>query len=305
MRLKKYYYKKINSDYYVNLGNSIYLIDDNLVSRSWYFKDLIVQMNNRVDDINKLSSEIKNVQFYLYYIERDIDIDFETNKKAMIYEYLKDQLNLEIKTSKLEINNIEEYKEYFYKTDHHWNYKGSYKGYLDIIKLLELNDKKYNNKEVCLKSKMAGSRSNSIGGQQYFIEDFCAYKFDLPKHDIYINNKLVSSYGDYDELMKTQPSRVSYGSYYGGDYGLIEFDYNKQHQDNLLIIGESYDNAINELVSSYFNKTYNVDLRHYENHMGEKFNIVKFIKENNIDKVLFVGNGSFYVSSDFDLEVIK
>ena len=57
------------------------------------------------------------------------------------------------------------------------------------------------------------------------------------------------------------------------------------------------------MIASHFNKSYCVDLRAYEMDMGHKFEFDKYIFENNITKVLFVGNIDFYVANIFNLEV--
>lgn len=70
-----------------------------------------------------------------------------------------------------------------------------------------------------------------------------------------------------------------------------------------MIIGESYDNAILKLISTHYNKTFSIDLRHYERQFGKKFNYLEYIKKNNINKTLLIGNIDFYRSQDFDMEV--
>ena len=69
--------------------------------------------------------------------------------------------------------------------------------------------------------------------------------------------------------------------------------------DNILIIGESYDNAILKLLASQFNKTYSVDLRDFERDLGKPFSFDKYVRENEIDKVLFIGNYGFFVQDEF------
>ena len=85
-----------------------------------------------------------------------------------------------------------------------------------------------------------------------------------------------------------------YRELYGADFGEIVYDY-KNDKENLLIIANSYSNSINGLIASHFNKTYIVDPRHYKN-----FNYQSYITNNNIDKVLVIGNISL-----FDDESIK
>jgi len=98
-------------------------------------------------------------------------------------------------------------------------------------------------------------------------------------------------------------NEISYGKFYGGDEGEVIFDYNNPQAENILIFGESYDNAIIELLAAHFNKTYCVDLRAYEMDLGEKFNFNKYIENNDISKIVFIGNIDFYVMEQFLVEV--
>ena len=45
-------------------------------------------------------------------------------------------LGYEEDTDYLRIGSLEEYGRYFYTTDHHWNYRGSYAGYCQIVRML-------------------------------------------------------------------------------------------------------------------------------------------------------------------------
>ena len=156
-----------------------------------------------------------------------------------------------------------EFKDKFYKTDHHWNYKGSYLAYTELVKILT-NDEplKYKDK-VCLNDNFSGSKANFSGATHFYKEKFCAYEFDFPNYDIYINGK-KSDYGNQKYHINNPKEDVSYGSFYGYDDGEIIFDNHDDSKDNILIVGESYDNALLKLLASHFNKTYSIDLRNYE-----------------------------------------
>ena len=70
------------------------------------------------------------------YVSLYTDINFTTNEKTDIYDYLKENIHTD-KIYKYEINSFEEFKDKFYKTDHHWNYKGSYLAYTELGYSLE------------------------------------------------------------------------------------------------------------------------------------------------------------------------
>ncbi len=280
-----------------NLGEGLYLMDNYLI---YYPKDLESNKKNidlKMNNYNNIADKYKNIDFYLYYIEKDTDINFQNNDKLGIYEQIEGLLNSNINSFKFNINNFDDFKKYFYKTDHHWNYQGSYKAYKELLDLLKINDNPIEPLyDKCL-GFWSGSKARSLGGQLLFKENFCVYNFNFPKHDTYINNSQI--YYNYSYNLENYTNEISYAGFYGADKGLIKYDYYNEDRDNLLIIGESYDNAINELLASHFNKTYNVDLRNYENDIGEKFNFEEFVTVNEVDKVLFIGNIDFYIMDTF------
>lgn len=291
-------YSKIVKNELININGTL-LKDGYLLYNPRYLDSSLEYLDKKVENINKALKENPKIDFYLYYIEKDTDIDFSTNNKMNLYEHISSKLDKNITSSKFEISNFDEFKEYFYKTDHHWNYKGSYKAYTELAKLFNVSPINYK-EEVCFDIKWSGSKSSGIGGNLVFKEDFCAYKFDFPEHTTYINNSIVNEYGNTQDYFNKSMASIGYGSFYGGDNGLVEFDYDNQ-KENLLILGESYDNAINELLSIHFNKTYNVDLRAYESDIGKEFKFQEFLKEYDIDKVLLIGNIDYFVLETFML----
>lgn len=295
-------FKNDCSNRYIQLGESTvsYGCDKNLVYYPGYISYDKESYDNRIASINKTLANTP-VDTYIYYIEKDTDINFTTNEKSDIYDYLKKAINSD-KIYKYEINSFEEFKDKFYKTDHHWNYKGSYLAYTQLVKILT-NDEplKYKDK-VCLNNNFSGSKANFSGATHFYKEEFCAYEFKFPNYDIYINGE-KSDYGNQEYHINNPKKDVSYGSFYGYDDGEIIFDNHDNSKENILIVGESYDNAILKLLASHFNKTYSIDLRNYERENNKKFNYLEYLNDNNIDKVLLIGNKDYFAMSEFNLEV--
>ncbi|MBP5512726.1 hypothetical protein J6X73_00980 [Candidatus Saccharibacteria bacterium] len=231
------------------------------------------------------------VDTYYYYFDEPQIYNFQTGEKVIDLEaILKEKLAGEYTLSRLNYDGYEGFKEYFYKTDHHWNYTGSYQAFQDIAKMFGVKNPAeptgtFTSEENFYGSKARDSRNHS------FKENFTIYTFDLPAHDTYVNHK-EREYGHYEDFMnhnyKSKQDFNYYGWVYGGDMGEVVFDYHQPKKDNLLIISNSFDNPVNVLVAQYFNKTYAVDLRHYKDHVGEKFVLSEYIKEKKIDKVLFI-----------------
>ena len=117
-----------------------------------------------------------------------------------------------------------------------------------------------------------------------------------------INDEPAEDYGMQDAYLNEEPGYITYGDFYGNDYAKIVIDMNNAEKENILIIGESYDNAILKLLATHFNETHSIDLRHYSTTFGERFSFSKYVEENDIDKVLIIGNGEFFGLSMFCLE---
>ena len=303
---KMSYLKAVDNNIYKKIGK-YYLVDDYLTSLFIPVEKVTKALDEKINIFNKIQEQNKKVDFYVFYAESDRDINFINNNKSNTYEYIKKNLNSKIKSSLLEINSLDEFKKLYYRTDHHWNYEGSYAAYKNIIKLILGESEKIlePNKKLSFTSIFDGSQARDLGGVLYFNEPFNAYDFSFEEHDVYTNRKKVDNIVDREGIKNNNPKYIKYADWYGTDYGLLEYDFKNNKKDNLLILGDSYDNAINELIASHFNKTYNVDLRHFERSMGKAFDINEFIKEYDIDKVLYVGSYIYYTYPDFVLKGIE
>ncbi len=298
--LKIKYYHFLGSQNYHLLDDEIYLFEDKLVFAPTDFDYAKPYLEKNISNINNIKKDLKDKNFFLYYIEKDFDINFLNGEKQLFYNYISKLIDSSIKSDRLKINSFNDYSQLFYTTDHHWNYLGSYNGYLDIVNLLNLNNIIVPKETICFNNQFIGSKSSTLGSTMIYNEKLCGYIFDLPSHSIYVNNKLVNQYKK--SIKDIQNSAiVKYADFYGYDYGLLEFNFNNPERDNLLIIGISFDNPIDELLASHFNKTYKVDLRNYEKDIGEKFNIIDFTEKNDINNILIIGDLGFFLDEEFNI----
>lgn len=291
---------------YISIKDSL-LFGNNLV---YYPRDLETMkpdLDKKIENIEAKVKEDQDINFYVYYIEKDTDINFETNEKVGAYEYLSEKFKENnIPIAGLEINSFKDFEEKFYKTDHHWNCYGSYQGYSEVMKLLNTKDEliKPEKEMVLEKYKLSGSKAAAIGATGIFTEKFPVYQFQYPKMDIRIDGEEAEDYGQQKKYINGEGNQesFSYAAFYGDDNAEIIFDTHNTEKDNLLVIGESYDNAILKLLASHFNKTYSIDLRNYERTFGAKFQFSEYVKDNQIDKVLLIGNIDYFTMSEFMLE---
>lgn len=285
---------------YIKYSNSVtaFGCNDNLVFLPETYDKSQEKFDNRINDIN-LTIKNSEIPIYIYYIEKDTDINFNTNQKSYIYEKIKEKVNSD-NITKFEINYFNDFKNYFYKTDHHWNYNGSYKAYTELVDFLNLGNAIKPISVSCDDNPFTGSKANISGASMIYSEIFCVNNYEIPKRKVYINNQLSNNYGN-DNLKSID--KITYAEYYGTDFGEVIFDYSNSQKQNILIIGESYDNAILSLLSTHFNKTFSIDLRQYEKENGKTFNYKNYIEKNNIDKILLIGNIDFFRMDEFNLEV--
>ena len=232
------------------------------------------------EDIKKYNHINSIVDTYYYFIEEAQSFNFGTGERVLDLEStLRNRLKGNYSMASLQFSNYDEFKRYYYKTDHHWNQVGQYQGYQDIVRLLGAGEPATPSGLITNHEEYFGSRAKDARNYD-FPEEFSYYKFDLPQHDTFINRKL-QEYGHQDTYSdhSYKSSRLfnHYSYVFGGDYGEIVFDYNQPDKDNLLIISNSFDNPIDSWIAQHFNKTYAVDPRHYKDHIGEKFVLSKYI----------------------------
>lgn len=253
-------------------------------------------LDAKAENLNAAIAAHPELEFYAYYIEKDTDINFTTGQKLGASQYMFSMLNIPQERKVIyEIDSFKDFDERFYDTDHHWNYIGSYEGYKDIISLLS-GDEPLEPTDVFHSGlRFAGSKAMSLG--KFYTDEMSIYLFDYPPMTITVNGQ-QADYGQQDKLVNGELTQVSYGAVYGGDDGEVVFDTGKDG-DNILIIGESYDNAVLKLLAGHFSKTYSIDLRNYEAAFGKKFDFDEYVSQHDITKVLLIGNVDYYVADEF------
>lgn len=287
-------------------GNSLIEIEKShhLILGKRREKEAKEDFKRKADNYNQLVENYPNIKFNLFYIETDADVDFVNGEiNHSFVSFFKDSLDPKLNFSALYINNPLDYLENFYKTDHHWDVRGQFKGYRGIIKSLKEKDEDLLNIETVEipDIKYNGSRSR-IGNLYSSPDDFKILVADLKEHKTYING-VESTYGrkqDYvNDNFEEQKGLNYYGDCNGNDFGVVHFDFNREKEDNLLVFVDSFSNPIKEFIASHYNNTYFIDLRHYKDTYGDDFDFGNFVSEHDIDQVLFTGYYTFFAREDF------
>lgn len=224
--------------------------------------------------------------FYVYYIETDRDRNFETETPGLLYDCLAESLRIPADhVSRLRVDSFEDYRRLFFKTDHHWNAEGSRQGYVEICRLLGVEPLPLAGR-YSVPACYLGTRAAGVEGVP--TEDFTVNLYDCPDMTITIPAGQIPDYGMQALFVAGELENVSYGSVFGVDCGELVFDTDRPGK-NLLVMGDSYDNAIVKPLAASFSKTYCVDLRSYEGEIGRPFDMESYLRDKEIDAVLFVG----------------
>lgn len=256
-------------------------------------------LEERAAEINEAAAANPEQDFYVYYIEKDTDINFDTLVHSGFYEHLAENLDPDIPSGVDAVEDFEDYYRRFYKTDHHWNHIGSYECYLELLDFLGVESEPIAVEgEYLIGTRMSGSKAAYTRSLDVWVEPMYGYYLNFPWMGVHINGWWSENYGCQNV---PDENAVSYGGYYGDDYGQVRLNMDKPERENLLVIGDSFDNALLKLLASHFNMTYGVDLRYYEHHLGEEFVLADYIEEHEIDKVLIIGSVNFFLSEDFSL----
>jgi len=242
-------------------------------------------------------SALPDKEVYIYMIETDADCSVATGEKSGIWEYFLSVTDIpESNLARFEIDSFETYSKYFFKTDHHWDYAGSYVAYTQLVSILCSEQDPLIPLDTLSAGQFYGTKSAACGMPGY-TEEFTAYTFDFPYMEITINGEPAADYGRQAEFLSGEAQDgVSYGKFYGADNGETIFRTNCPEKEDLLIVGESYDNALLKLIASHFNNTYSIDMRSYP-YDGSAFNITEYVALHNVDKVLIIGSSSSLFAS--------
>ena len=256
-------------------------------------------MQAYIDNYNAhLSGDDIDVYFYFVNNSRSIDFNRDLTRENDIYLDLMSRLSCVDQHAALQIHSMEEYERLFYQTDHHWNHVGAQQGYEDILKLLGVTDDPIRPvEEVVFDAVYNGSYVKRTGVKNA-TQNFAVYRYDLPECKVTISGR-VKKIGRADAYFSGKYSKdilaTHYATFYGGDYGEIVYDTGMTDRDNLLILCNSYGCSVRELVGRHFNKTFVVDLREYMTQTGKSMKIHEYLEQNNITKVLILGDVSYFL----------
>ncbi len=204
--------------------------------------------------------------------------------------------------SSLRLASLEEHKEKFFRTDHHWNARGAWAGYSiiydmlaervpDLSPKLELQEfRKIDDVAFC----GSYARRTLVPCDP---EPFEVAIVDLPAYTTYIDGQ-PQQYGHREEYLKGEfeKNRFTnhYAEYYGNVIDLVEYEFENGSNRDLLLFGNSYSQAVKLFIASHYRHTYAFDFREYSD-----FSLSEFLAEHPVDDVLLIGDLLAYGREDW------
>ncbi len=287
------------------LGTSRYMINGLME----YSEDIESRIMNRISQMNQLAEDYPEIDFYLYRPVQghETSIFDETNEVTSYGEYYNqlfaDHVNFPV--SFLEIENVDRYKEMFFSSDHHWNYRGAYQGYVDIMTLLGKED------EILVPQAI-----NTCNGYQFYgtfsnrtanvldPDEYVMYEIDYDELKLFVNGEEIEDkyqpkyyLSHLDEF--NDPFTYHYNESYRGfsEYPVHHY-VNENEEGNILVICDSYAAAIENLLSSSYQNSYFINQTVYLSRTHQFLNYDEFIAEHDIDTILFMYTIENYFATD-------
>ncbi|PGM90724.1 secondary cell wall polysaccharide O-acetyltransferase PatB1 [Bacillus cereus] len=306
-----------------SLINDIILTDDKWLLKNPAWTTKYNEIDQSMPAVNDLSQFLKeqNVEFY-FALPPSKTNALSFKLPSHIHTYAQENLNYFLNKLPADVKPIklmehfkknytnEEIQSMYFKTDHHWNMDGAFLGYQYIMNTIAQQSSIYKGKEIktedytrtCTPNKhLVGSFNNQL----YQLIDATGEKlcYYTPKDGLNFTSVAAKDvngtvYRTLDELygVEKQKDTTSYAGYYTNDYPEIVIENNNAPNDvRALVLKDSFANAIVPHLAQSFKHTSILDLRHYH----EK-DVYQYIKDNNINMVLFV-----YSDSNLSGEMFK
>ena len=239
------------------------------------------RVKSQAEFYNDIKTKYPDLNMYVYLPLRYELTQMCSNSINGYVDAFEFELNDEIKVSKLETLSNDEYLNYFYRTDHHYNANGALKAYEDIMTMMEMDPT--NEYEIkTIKTPYYGSMAKSS------LNDSVSDELQAIETDIEVSLK--------DPIDGFKPMTIKdtknkfydyYIGYFNGQFDEVTYKYNDYTGRNLLIIGDSISWQIDYLIASKFDETHIINMR-FGKWKNNNLNLSEYIQENNITDLLFL-----------------
>lgn len=265
--------------------------------RSWVSTQTI---NERIDNYQQVMDKYPGIHFSIFYLERMAFAPynpaaeyFSGSDKRSSFHYFMENKPDGLGISTLLLDNYQDFKQNFFRTDHHWNARGAWQGYQRIYDMLAENYPEISPK-LQLKEFRTVEGVNFCGSYarrtlvpcqpepfEVAIVDLPPYRSFIDGEEQPVGNRQEYLAGDFESEIYTN----HYAQYYGFVEDQITFEFDNGSDRNLLIIGNSYTQAVQLFIAAHYHRTYIVNFRE-----NSDFNLAEFLENHQVDDVLILGD---------------
>lgn len=314
--------------------NNYYITDDNTILKQPEAYVVTESIDKSIEQMDLLGDTAKAVgsELYFFYLpSRIISLDelypefidkgYTAFSKDYLYNGIENKAVQKLDLTKMLTENysIKERRKLFYQTDHHWNEDGALKGYEFIRNTLSkqsssVDVEPFNAVDY---TKVCSNHLNFVGSYNLQVYNVITGHRDTPCH--YVSSQLnydedykvisgnissgaeVKASSIFGTKMKNTKGNITYAEVFMQDLAEINIINNVKVNDGesskVLIIKDSFANAVNFLMAENFAYTSILDIRYYK-----AGTIEQYIKENEFDTIIILYNGETIYKSMYNFD---
>lgn len=285
----------LKSDVQVVLGkeenNGVYLgKDDHLFGKPKNYDDKILDDN--IKAVNDLYQRLQDKLSVLVVppssmVNKDKLPSFvDVEKESTQYQYIHSQIQAENKADLYDLFKQQEENLYF-RTDHHWTQYGAFLAYRELMHSFSMEAVDNNDFTVHKTSGFLGTYYSKFRGSFIEPEEFILYEPQTEDLKVeFIGENRIESGVIFKENLSLYDK---YKTYLDGNYPLIRIiNDNQPNNKKILVLKDSFANAMAPYFSESFSEVVYLDLRYYN------LSLEDFMASENFDEVILVyGMDSF------------
>lgn len=282
--------------------NGVYFCDDGYLIQE--YKENPVLVNKNVSYINDF---VKNVDVPVTFmlvptatavlndkLPAECLNDDQLETVDRVKEGLDSKINFVCPFEKL--SEASQNEQIFYHTDHHWTAQGAYAGYEVLMKALGKEPASIDYEYDTYNGEFYGTLYSKAPSALQQADTFTAPKNPDGEYTVEFakeqeNPKTLIGMYDVTRL----ETKDKYATLFGGNYSHITIKSNAANDEHILVIKDSYANAVLPYLADKYSTIDVIDMRYY--HMEEQ-TVSELIKSEGISQVVLLYNVDFFNSDN-------
>lgn len=286
----------LKSDVQVVLGkeenNGVYLgKDDYLFEKAKKYDEKILREN--IDAVNELNTRLEGKLNVLVVPPSSLINDdklpafADTEKENTQFQYIQNHLQMEDRTDLHYLFMMHKKENVYFRTDHHWTQYGAYLAYRELMNSFSMTPVDNTDFTVHKTSGFLGTYYSKFRGSFTEPEEFVLYESETADLEVeYIGENRVENRVIFKENLDLYDK---YKAYLDGNYPLIRIrNANQKNDRKILVLKDSFANAMVPYLSESFSEVHYLDLRYYN------LSLKEYIEKEHFDEVILIyGMNSF------------